>query len=53
MLLLLLLYVQFLADSDDIVTWMGDVDHILSNDDIGKDELSVKDSLKKHKQVTV
>jgi len=44
-------FYQFLADSDDIVTWMGDVDHILSNDDIGKDELSVKDSLKKHKQI--
>jgi len=44
-------FYQFLADLDDEMTLLKDVRNIISNDDLPRDELSVKNLLNKHKQI--
>ncbi|XP_043206093.1 spectrin beta chain-like isoform X2 [Amphibalanus amphitrite] len=44
-------YHQFFADADDTDTWMLDTLRLVSSDDVGNDEGSVQNLLKKHKEV--
>ena len=41
-------FVQFLADADDVDTWILDKLRLISSEDFGKDEASVQSLLKKH-----
>ena len=44
-------YHQFFTDADDTDTWMLDTLRLVSSDDVGNDEGSVQNLLKKHKEV--
>lgn len=45
-------YYQFFSDADDVDTWMFDMLKLVSTEDVGRDELSVQNLLKKHKDLT-
>ena len=44
-------YHQYFTDADDTDTWMLDTLRLVSSDDVGNDEGSVQNLLKKHKEV--
>ena len=45
----ILTWLQFFADADDVDTWMMDTLRLLQSEDVGKDEASTESLLKKHK----
>ena len=44
-----LLLQQFIAEYNDIMSWLDMMERIVANDDLGYDEASVETLLKKHK----
>uniref|UniRef100_A0A915ITG0 Spectrin beta chain n=1 Tax=Romanomermis culicivorax TaxID=13658 RepID=A0A915ITG0_ROMCU len=45
-------YYQFFADCDDVDAWMAHTARLVSSDDVGKDEISVLQLIKKHDETT-